>query len=81
MEILSKANNILLSFFKPELFDTSNKDSYIIKSSKEFEMSCHALGKHTAKDVKEMTAKEYFSLIEFLQKEAKQIKEQSRKRR
>lgn len=78
MKILEKANNILLSFFKPEIYDTSQKESVLIKNHNEFEQTCFALSEHTNKEVKELTVSEFFNLLEMLEKRAKSLKERKK---
>ena len=61
---LTIAMQMIATLIKPKKFD--EKKNFEIEYENNFEKTCIMLSQHTNKDVKQLTVREYFALIEYV---------------
>lgn len=61
---IESINEYFISIINPPSYNGSS--SIEIKYELSFEQTCHFLSKHTNKDVKKLTVKEFYSLFQFI---------------
>ena len=63
------ANRYFASLINPQSF--TGEDNYELRYDKDFEMNCIILAEYTRQPVKTLTVKEYFTLVQYYNKQQK----------
>jgi len=71
-EKLYQLDSDILDFAKPNKLGL-HIESIEVKHSKDFEMVCHSLAEHSPRNIKELTVKEFYSLLEYVELKVKRM--------